>query len=64
MTQHYSGNTQSVSRWCKDCKANTQHRVSGHKVTRVCIPCEEKAEAEHQARAALPPAPVQKGLFA
>jgi hypothetical protein len=64
--QHYPGNTLSVSKWCRECQANTQHRVDSHKVSRVCIPCQEKAEAEHQARLANPEPPQakQEALFA
>lgn len=66
--QHYPGNTVSVSKWCDSCKAHTQHRVDSYKVTRVCIPCQEKAEIEHQTRIAAgrtdERAAVQEVLFA
>lgn len=61
--QHYGSNVVSVSTWCRKCRANTQHRVDGHRVTRVCIPCQEKEEAEHQARMKQPAVCVQTELF-
>lgn len=62
--QHYPGNQISAEAWCRKCKKDTQHKISGHRLSNVCIPCQEKAETEHQARLLLPPQPVQKGLFA
>lgn len=52
-------------KWCRFCKAHTQHRVDNGVITRVCIPCQEKAEAEHAERLAHPQksAAVQVGLF-
>jgi len=65
MSQHYTKNTVSVRKWCNDCNAQTDHRVNGGRITNVCIPCQEKAEAVHQHRLAHPepPAPVQAPLF-
>ena len=65
MAKHETLLTQSRSKWCNTCSAFTQHRVDGGRVTRVCLPCQEKAEAEHQDRLAHPepPAPVQAPLF-
>jgi hypothetical protein len=66
MAKHETRLTQSVSRWCNQCSTFTQHRVDGGRVTRVCIPCQEKAEVEHQERLANPekPVAVQEALFA
>jgi len=66
MAKHQTLLTQSISKWCSKCSAFTQHRVDGGRVTRVCIPCQEKAEAAHQERLAHPekPAAVQAALFA
>lgn len=63
--KHETQLTQSVSKWCNKCSAFTQHRVDGGRVTRVCLPCDEKAEAARQARLANPekPAAVQEALF-
>jgi hypothetical protein len=43
--QHYPGNALSASAWCKKCEANTQHRIFNHRLSHVCIPCQEKTEA-------------------
>ena len=41
MAQHYTGNTVSVAKWCHKCQRQTQHRVDDHRVTRVCMECDE-----------------------
>jgi hypothetical protein len=66
VSQHYTKNTVSVRKWCNDCNASTDHRVANGRVTNVCIPCQEKTEADHQARLLNPekPAAVQEALFA
>lgn len=66
MSQHYTRGTLGAPKWCNKCKTFTTHRVDNGRITRVCIPCEEKGEAEHQARLANPekPAAVQEALFA
>lgn len=63
--QHYTKNTVSVRKWCKACNTHTDHRVDCGRVTNVCIPCQEKAEADYQQRLLHPekPAAVQEGLF-
>lgn len=64
--QHYPGNQISGEAWCRKCQTKTQHRIFNHRLSNVCIPCQEKSEAEHQARLANPkkPAAVQEALFA
>jgi hypothetical protein len=64
--KHQTKLTQSIGRWCNRCKTFTQHRVDGGRVTRVCIPCQQKAEDAHQERLANPepPAAKQEALFA
>ena len=64
--QHYPEGTISAPAPCKQCKANTQHRIFNHRLSNVCIPCAEKQEAAHQERLLHPepPQPVQQGLFA
>lgn len=62
MTQHYTSNTVSVSRWCNKCHAFTLHKVSGHRVGH-CISCAEKQETEHQRRSSGAPVPKQERLF-
>lgn len=68
MSQHYTKNTLFAPKWCNECKKQTSHRVFGGRISNVCIPCQEKAEAEHQARLASgkteEPAAVQEVLFA
>ena len=36
MAEHYTANTESVSKWCNACCRMTQHSVSGNRVGR-CI---------------------------
>jgi len=64
--KHETALTQSVSRWCNHCRTFTQHRVDSGRPTRICLPCQVKAEAEHQFRLAHPepPAPKQEEMFA
>jgi len=64
--QHYPEGTLSATAPCVKCNANTPHRVFGHRLSNVCIPCQEKAEAEHQEKLLHPdpPKPIQQGLFA
>lgn len=65
MSQHYPSNVISVSKFCKRCKLNTQHRVDDHRVTRVCLECQERDEAEYKQRVAQPEVkPAQEVLFA
>jgi hypothetical protein len=40
MSQHYTGNTVSVQKWCHKCKRKTQHRVDSHVVSNVCLECQ------------------------
>lgn len=49
MTQHFTSNTVSVSAWCNKCRANTQHRVEGHRKG-PCLRCIAKLEKDHQQR--------------
>jgi hypothetical protein len=46
--QHYPDGVLSIAVWCDECQAETAHRVEGNKLTTVCIPCQEKAKAEHE----------------
>lgn len=64
--QHYPDGSISAPAPCKKCTADTQHRIFGNRLSNVCIPCQEKAEAEHQERLLHPEPkqPVQQGLFA
>jgi ribosomal protein L44E len=65
--QHYTKNTQSASAWCKECKTFTAHKVSDGRLDKShCLPCSDKAEAEHQYRLHHPEPgqPVQEELFA
>lgn len=63
--QHYPAHQVSNEAWCRKCKKKTQHRIFNHRLSNVCIPCQEQAEIEHQARlAAEKLQPVQEGLFA
>jgi hypothetical protein len=64
--QHYPEGMISAPVHCNKCNGETQHRIFNHRLSNVCIPCQEKAEAEHQRRLANPepPAPVQEALFA
>lgn len=66
MSQHYTKRTLEASKWCKHCNAFTAHKVSGGQITRICIPCDNKAEAARLERLAHPekPAAVQEALFA
>jgi hypothetical protein len=66
MSQHYTKLTLGDSKWCKKCVAFTEHKVEGGRITRICVPCDVKAEAERQRRLLhpAPAAPVQTGLFA
>jgi len=66
LTEHYTLRTQEASKWCNECKTFTLHRVEGGRITRVCIPCQEKDEAERQLRLQQPaqPAAMQFSLFA
>lgn len=65
MSQHYTKLTQSDSKWCDRCSAFTEHKVEGGRITRICIPCDVKAEAARQERIKnpAPAAAVQEGLF-
>lgn len=56
--QHYPEGTLSVPVWCGTCQAETQHRVQGHKLTHICIPCQERAEADHKQKSGVP-APIE-----
>jgi hypothetical protein len=65
--EHYTSNTVSASKWCRVCRKHTQHRVDSHVVTRVCLECQEKDEAQRASRALQPaesPAAVQEEMFA
>ena len=46
MTQHYTSNTLTASKWCNKCKRETQHSVSGHIIGH-CLACQER-QANHQ----------------
>jgi hypothetical protein len=65
MSQHYTKLTMGDSKWCNKCRAFTEHKVEGGRITRTCLPCEVKAEASRKERLLHPkPAePVQEGLF-
>jgi hypothetical protein len=52
--QHYPGNMLSAAAWCRKCEKETQHRIFNHRLSNVCIPCEEKDAREHQARRSQP----------
>ena len=52
MTEHYTANTESVTRWCNQCGRGTQHTVSGGRVGR-CLEHDapqfsKKQQAERQ----------------
>ncbi len=34
MAEHYTANTESVTRWCNSCNRRTQHGVSGGRIGR------------------------------
>lgn len=63
---HFTKGTLGAPKWCNKCKKSTTHRVDNGRMTRICIPCDEKAESERAERLLHPepPAPVQEGLFA
>jgi hypothetical protein len=54
MTEHYTANTESVSKWCNHCGRNTQHGVSAGRVGR-CLehdaPKYSKRQLENQKKA-------------
>lgn len=62
--QHYPDGVISVPLWCEECQADTLHRVEGHKLTHICIPCQERAQAEHDKKLESPaqPAPRQEQI--
>lgn len=66
--QHFTKNTLEAPRWCNECKRSTPHKVFNGVMSNVCIPCQERTEAEHQARIAAgrteTPAAVQQEMFA
>jgi hypothetical protein len=66
--QHFTKNTLEAARWCNHCKKSTPHKVFNGRMSNVCIPCEARNEAEHQARIAAgntdTPAAIQLGMFA
>lgn len=61
--KHEPKNTVSVRKWCNRCKANTDHRVDGGRVSRVCLRCQERDELQRAAAKPLKPAAVQTSLF-
>jgi len=64
--QHYPSHQLTNDAWCRKCERKTPHRIFNHRLSNVCVPCQEKAEAEHKHRLANPEpaAPVQEALFA
>jgi hypothetical protein len=54
MGKHFTKNTVSAAKWCNQCKAFTQHKCAGHKLT-YCIPCFERQQKEHKEKPAEPP---------
>lgn len=63
--QHFPKNMLAADKWCNKCKAFTSHRLFNGQMSNVCIRCQEKSEAEHQARIeAQKLQPVQESLFA
>lgn len=62
MSKHYTANTVSVSKWCKRCKAHTQHRVDDRRVG-PCLGCIENLELQHRRHQAETPQDQQQFLF-
>jgi hypothetical protein len=64
--QHYPGNMLCAGAWCRKCKKETSHRIFNHRLSNVCIPCQESDEREHQEklRNPAPAVSVQEELFA
>jgi hypothetical protein len=50
VTEHYTRNTESVTKWCNACKRPTQHKVSGGRVGR-CLEHQAAGESKKQAKA-------------
>jgi hypothetical protein len=50
VTEHYTTNTESVTRFCNRCGRPTQHRVSGGRVGR-CMEHESPHESKRQVKA-------------
>lgn len=44
--EHYTGNTVSKSRYCRKCRKQTQHRVDSHRLTNVCLDCQNPESRE------------------
>lgn len=51
MTEHYTSNTESVTRWCNHCNRVTDHRVSAGRVGR-CMEHESPAVTRAQQKRA------------
>jgi hypothetical protein len=45
MAEHYTRNTESVTRWCNTCQRDTQHSVSSGRVGR-CLEHEVASNSE------------------
>ena len=52
MAEHYTTNTESVTRWCNACNRPTQHKVSGGRVGR-CMEHDAPLESQRQRAARL-----------
>ena len=63
MAEHYTANTESVTRWCNRCNRPTQHTVSGGRVGR-CLEHDAPQFSKKQALAARErePEPVRPAL--
>lgn len=44
--QSYREGVVSVPVWCGECQAETPHKVEGHKLTNICIPCQARPQAK------------------
>ena len=60
--QHFTKGTLGAPKWCNTCKTFTTHRVDNGRLTRICIPCQEKAEVERLARPKSEPPAHQEGF--
>lgn len=47
MTEHYTANTESVTKWCNHCARSTRHAVSAGRVGR-CMEHEAPARTKQQ----------------